>query len=772
MKITIQGQDYTSALDAGSPLTVERKLNEPSVCQLWLSLPSDGSLTIPSRNQALAVTGDDGIPYFTGYIAVRPLREYAGIAMEGPHYRIAIEAVSDEMLLDQLQMMPSTGAAHRSAGALMARLVERTGCAKLSTSGLSLDSMISNFVPPAGATWSMSAGQVANQARAAYQAINGALTLEPVPSAVHALNEADGSLDLASLAITARMKRMLANDVTVCGEHEPVAYVTEYFVGDGLTTQFNLAAEPFLSSPSKAKIIAELFNEPDIDVTAWSNSGGGGYLALGAGGLVMNGGNGIDGNTLLTWADTVEMGGTLLLEAAGVTLEPGSTGIVAAFYGGFETLRECEAGFQVNAQQGSGAVTLQPIIQGTPTGACYAITSGHQYTLRLRVSSPEIERVRAIYRSQGDSGSIALGGQDTLTNGKLHFEIQEYVDGVASMPVTLYDGAVTSLLPTCSVVAASGINLKGTMRALNLTNLGSGWVVSTPPNGNPYSRRIGSLTEAAECYLGSPGRLVFNTGFVPAAGEKIAVSYRTAGRAVGRAVDAESQGMLAQAGLPAVASWIGSVLQPPARSSADCRNAASAMVQASASESALWSGTYKSTSLSFTSDVWPGDALQLSAPSAEIDAQLIVRTVKLSYRASYPDVVGYVISFANDWAEDLAIKASPNVPVDAWLPVPVSPIYLENLAGLQVTALDGDTVTITTGVTPPSGGGFEVRRRDFAFMPGEDADLVMRGTQPNMTLSRESANDRFYIRMYDGATPPNYSEFSTALFINLPLERD
>jgi len=23
--------------------------------------------------------------------------------------------------------------------------------------------------------------------------------------------------------------------------------------------------------------------------------------------------------------------------------------------------------------------------------------------------------------------------------------------------------------------------------------------------------------------------------------------------------------------------------------------------------------------------------------------------------------------------------------------------------------------------------------------------------------------------MYDGATPPNYSEFSTALFINLPL---
>ena len=60
MKITIQGQDYTAALDAARPLTIERKLNEPSICQLWLSLPSSGSLATPTRNQSLAVTGDDG----------------------------------------------------------------------------------------------------------------------------------------------------------------------------------------------------------------------------------------------------------------------------------------------------------------------------------------------------------------------------------------------------------------------------------------------------------------------------------------------------------------------------------------------------------------------------------------------------------------------------------------------------------------------------------------------------------------------------------------
>jgi hypothetical protein len=319
------------------------------------------------------------------------------------------------------------------------------------------------------------------------------------------------------------------------------------------------------------------------------------------------------------------------------------------------------------------------------------------------------------------------------------------------------------------VVAASSINLIGSMRAINLSNLGSGWVVSTPQNGGSYTRRVGTTAEAGECHLERTGILVFYNGFAPAAGEQIAVSYRTVGRAVGRAVNTASQQALAQAGTPAVATWIGSVTNPPARSSADCRSAAQVMEQAAASVSALWSGTYKGTRASFATDVWPGDGLQLHAPSTSLDAQVVVRTVKVSYRASYPDLVEYAIAFANDWADDLAIKTSATVPADAWLPAPVAPTVLANLTSLTVTALNGSTVTINAGVTPPTGGGFEIRRRDFAFMPGEDPGLVVRATLPNMTFSRETANDRFYIRMYDGATPPNYSEFSTALFINLPL---
>ncbi|HUA91993.1 MAG TPA: hypothetical protein VL991_05465 [Terracidiphilus sp.] len=769
MKITIQGQDYTSALDAAHPLTIDRKLNEPSICRLWLSLPAGGSLAAPSRFQFMAVTGEDGTLYFTGYIALSPLPEYAGLGVEGPRYRIAIQAVSDELLLDQLLMPPSAGIAGQTVGALLASLVLHAGSGVLSTSSLTLNTAIGAFVPEHGANWSQSASQIAGMARAAYRALNGALTLTPVQTTVHPLNETDGSLALANLDFTASVKRALANDITVCGDDEPTAYVTEYFLGDGVTTQFSLAADPYFPVASKSTMINELFNEPQINAALWGASGGAGYLTIGPNGLAMNGGNGIDGQTLLSWIDPIEMGGTLLLEAVGVTLSPGSTGIVAAFFTGLDTAAWCTAGFQASAQQGTGMVSLQPVVQGSAAGTAFPLSSANQYTLRLRVHCPECERAQAVYYAFGDSGLTSGGGQSVLGPGRIQMEIQEFVNGVGATPVTLYDGNVANLPGTCTLIAASSINLNGAMRAIHLTSLGSGWVVSTPPGGGPYTRRVGTTAEAAECHLERTGRLVFYTGYAPVSGEQIAVSYRTIGRSVGRAVNSASQAALTAADSPSVAAWIGSVTHPPTRSSADCRSAALVMEQAAASVTALWSGTYKGTRASFAADVWPGDALLLNAPSASLDVQVVIRAVKVSYRASYPDLFEYDIAFANDWADDLAIRSNATIPANAWLPAPIAPTVLANLNNLSVTSLSGSTVTVNTGVTQPAGGGFEIRLRDFAFMSGEDPTLVLRGSQTTLTFSRVSASDRFYIRMYDGSTPPNYSEFSAALFINLPL---
>jgi hypothetical protein len=761
MKIVIEGQDYSGALDATRPIAITRKLNEPSVCALALSLAA--GQPVPSRLQSVQVTGDNGTVYFTGYVAATPMPEFAGLGTEGPRYRYQVEAVSDELLLDEALMAPMKGASAVSAGTLMGLLAEHAGSAALNTSALALAAPVGSYAPEAGAPFSRSAGQVASQARAAYRAQGGVLTLTTIPTAVHALNETDGSLTLANLTLSSGVKRALANDFTVCGENEPVAYVTEFFAGDGTTTTFYLAEDAWFPASSKENIITELFQSPAINTTVWGNPSGNTYFTPGAAGLTMNGGSGVDGQSQLAWLDPVEMGGTLLLEADGVALANASTGVLAALYAGPQTIAGCVAGFQAAAAPGTGAVTVQPIVDGAAAGATFQINPANQYNLRLRAHCPECLRAQATYIAFGDSGAITAGGQMNIAPGKLQLEVQEIVNGVAATPVTLYDGAVAGLPAACVMVAAMSMNLHGTMRALHLTSLGSGWVVSTPASGGAYTRRVGTTAQSAECHVERTGKLVFYTGSAPAAGEQVAVSYRTIGRAVGREVNAASQ---LAAG---TAAWIGTVTNPPARCSADCRSAASALAQAAASVSALWSGSYRGTSLEFAADVWPGDALALNAPSCGLNAQMVVRTVKLSYKASVPDVVQYDVAFANDWADDLAIKTSAAVPANAWLPATAGLTPAANLNALTVTAISGSTITLNTGATAPAGGGFEVRTRDFSFMPGEDPGLVMRGSQANLTLERASAADRYYVRIYDGASPPNYSEFSAAVIVNLAL---
>jgi len=648
-------------------------------------------------------------------------------------------------------------------------LVTHSGSTALHTGGLSLTTPVSNFSPVPGAPWSESAGLMVSQTRSSYRALSGSLQVENVGNVVHPLDESEGTLTLGNLEFNSATHRALANDVTVCGEHEPVAYVTEYFLGDGTTTQFYLSQDPYVLPASKSKIISELFNEGQILSNVWANNGAPGYFNLGAGGLNFNGGSGIDGETVLYWLDPVEMIGTLLLEAIGITLAPGSSGVLAAFSTGLLEQSNCQAGFLVTSAGGSGAVTIQPLISGAPTGIAYNINPAYQYNLRVRVHCPEFERSEAVYRTAGDSGLITTGGTQILSSAKVLLEIQETADGLTAMPVILYDGAIANLLGNASVIAASSLNLVGSMRALNLTNLGSGWVVSIPTTGTPYTRRVGTLIEGSECHVESSGKCVFYTGYQPAIGEQIAVSYRTIGRAVGRAVNVGNQAALLAAGLPPVSVWIGSVTNPPARSSADCLNAATAIEEAAASVSALWTGTYRGTQLEFSSDVWPGDTLQLIAPSLTLNVQVVVRTVKVTYSSTSPDIFNYTIEFANDWACDLAIKTSTTVPVDTWLPAPISPAYLANISNLTVSSVNGSTASCSANVTVPTGGGIEIRLRDFAFQPGNDPDLVTRTTVTNFNLPRLSVNDRFYFRIYDGSTPPNYSEFSAALYINLPL---
>jgi hypothetical protein len=264
------------------------------------------------------------------------------------------------------------------------------------------------------------------------------------------------------------------------------------------------------------------------------------------------------------------------------------------------------------------------------------------------------------------------------------------------------------------------------------------------------------------------GKLHFYPASTPQAGELIAVSYRTGRRSVARLASASSIATESNGGkLPGTACWMGSVTSPVPRSSVDCENAASAILAVSTSRAAAWTGKYTEWNADQQGDVWPGDVLAVA--SASLNANLVVRAVEIDLAGTKPSLAKYTLSFANDWADDLAIKTSASVPADAWLPQqPEVATPLASLNALAVTSVTGSVIQIAANAAPPTGGGFEVRRRDWSFTPGPGPDLVLRSPVPNFTIPRQAAMEQYYIRMYDGSTPPNYSRFSSAVFVNLP----
>jgi hypothetical protein len=142
-----------------------------------------------------------------------------------------------------------------------------------------------------------------------------------------------------------------------------------------------------------------------------------------------------------------------------------------------------------------------------------------------------------------------------------------------------------------------------------------------------------------------------------------------------------------------------------------------------------------------------------------------------------PEVREYKLGFANDWAAEWAagigLKLSEEIAADAFLPQTAALApgqVLANLQQLALTSLSDTALQVDTGMAPPAGGGFEVRRRDWEFGAAVDAaDLVLRSPVRSFSVPRAAQVEQFYIRMYDASTPPVYSRFSSALFINAPV---
>ena len=787
--------DYSATVAVEGPITVQRSLNKPSRCTAEIVLGCQG-LATPARRARVVVTNQAGTILFTGYLATEPVAVYAGSGVSGPVYRVRVSAVSDEWLLDKQGSGVNTitnGLALAISGTnLASQLVTGAQAVSGTTTGLTVAPgenarAVGAFAVQPAASWSTNAGAAANATYSSYRVVNGALSMLPVGAVTHAFSDADGTLNVAELS-TANL-RELANDVTLSGAEEPAAYVQEIFEGDGTTTIFPLSEAVFRGS--NRRLVRDSFRASAIDNSQWTLSDRGNHFALTSAGLTMNGGNGSDGQDTLSALNAIEMGGFVLAELGGVVLGASSDGMLSGFYSGASVIANCFAGFRVRQSVSTtgGVTVIVPILNGAETGAIFTPVDGHKYTLRLRLFSVEMQRLDQRYYCMVDGAVQSFGAVDG-TNAPMQLAFEVLDEGASSnTPATvLYDsaaaGAPLQVSPAfCTFVAANSTNLYGSIAWVEVTRPGSLWVVNILPNGAQVTRLVGLAGQGVDCQAvygssaGSPGKIVFFAGRVPVAGERVVAIYRTARRSVARLADPLSVASEAATGsgliVPGVSRWLGQVTAPIARSSADCEAAAQAVLAMATARSASLQGSYALENP--IQDIWPGELLAVT--SAGVTTSLLVREVVATDKHAVPEVVGYKVTFANDWVTEwndgLGLKLSGSIAKDAALPATAASgpaVVLPNLQQLTVASLTGNTMQVDAGLTAPAGGGFEVRRRDWTFGLGVDGpDLVLRSPVRSFSIPRAAQLEQYFIRMYDGSTPPLYSRFSSALLLNWPV---
>jgi hypothetical protein len=754
--------DYSPALSADAPLEIARTLNAPSRCTGSLILTT--ALPVPVRRARVVVSSAAGAVLFTGYIATTPVAEYAGAGLAGPVYRIGFAAISDEWLLDKLSLTLTGAGFTVAGGSLLSTLANRTAPGLLATAQIQPGNDVGVFTPEPAKPWSANAAAIASSTCAAYRALAGALSTQTIGSTTHTLDFDTGAAGAAlsvSALRTANIKA-LANDVTVAGQIEPTAFVTEMFQGDGATTVFQLSDAPF--GAATPTLLADSFTQSSLNAQLWNVTDPGSHLALGANGLTLTGGTGADGQTTLAAIDQVELGGTLVLTAGNVQLAAPSDGVLLGLYSGPVGRANCFAGY--NVRQSAGATLLTPFVNGTEAGTSYTLLPGHCYTLRLRLHSPEVQRVLQAYYARIGGAIQSFGGGLVSSPVSLVFDLIDQGNASNTPATILYDsaasGAIASSPAACTFAAVDSLALTGSIGSIAVTLAGSTWIASTPPAAPACTRLIGVAGEGADCTLSATGKVTFFAGRIPVPGELVTVSYRIRSRAVARLEDPAS--IAAEAG---PARWLGHVLRPLARSSADCEAAAQAILAFASDPSASLAGSY--TCLNPAPDIWPGDAVAITANQQTLSS--VVRAVTLANGHAVPELLTYRVAFANDWAESLGIALSQAIPADTFLPPTAASApaqCLANLTALAVTSASATALTIDAGSNPPTGGGFEVRLRDWDFSPTPGADLVLRSPTRTFTIPRSAQCERYYIRQYDASTPPLYSRLSAAILTNLP----
>ncbi|MFY9980012.1 MAG: hypothetical protein WAK22_17425 [Candidatus Sulfotelmatobacter sp.] len=773
----LQGQgpeNYTQAVDGTNLPKVQRKLNQPAELQISLLANSPG-FVVPAMDARVIVLKANGNFIFTGYVTSAPEYEYLGWGEQGPVYRYNLVAQSDEILLDRKALPNRAPFVDRSAGNALSQLAQDLLPGWFNTAAVQeLDTLATYAVNPQK-SFSLHAAEIAIYARASFRTMNGALILSPVGAATYPLNESDETFSPEALWLSS--PNMLVNEVTVIGLDEPQAYVRDYFVGDGESLKFYLSQSPF--AQAKPALIDEEYLGPGLDPTTWVVNDPSGAVSVVAQTLQIAGGTGVDGQTTVSFIEQIELGGALELQHGDVSFTASSQAVLGGLYAGAISEAGCLAGFQITPS-GTNS-TIQALINGVPTGAPITTTPGHQYFFTTYIYSVEVNRSGETYHSSLHPAGAGYGGATVAADVRFVLEVQDIdpsnPETLVAAATVLYDDVISNAPGFCTYALVNATNAQCSIAYTYVAHISLAEVRTALPSASYVTQLVGALSDGAECEITSDPSLDFYPEYVPALNQLIVASYRGSGRALALIQNVASVASLQNGSDDGTRGSVRVMKTPEAHTEVDCENAALAILDDSTG--AAWSGTYETWSdflPGAAEDIFPGDAIAVNVPTRAAVFTAIVREVEIQIADPADDRGFYTIVFANDLAVPLGIEFGGNAvtielqdTLTLQTTTQVGEYYQADLTQAQATSVTSTTVEVDAGITPPSGGGIEVRENDHGWGQANDRNLFGRFSTQTFTLTRLAEVQDYFLRLYDNSSPPRYSRYSAALHVDYPL---
>jgi hypothetical protein len=554
-------------------------------------------------------------------------------------------------------------------------------------------------------------------------------------------------------------------------------YLYVFAVGNGLSLRFYLSQTPF--AQTKPALIDEEYLGPGLDPTTWVVSDPNSAVSVVAQTLQVNGGTGLDGQTAVVFIEQVELGGAIELQHGDVSFNAASQGVIGGLYAGAVAVANCVAGFQV-MPNGTGS-NLQALINGSATGPVVATTAGHRYVLTTYLYSMEVYRAQETYHSSAHPAGSGWGGAAVPADVRFVLELQDIDPAnqatMAAPATVLFDGVIENAPGFCTYALVDAASMQCNIAYTYAAHISLAEVRTALPNASYVTQLVGSVSSGAECEISSSTTLDFFPAYVPSLNTLIVVSYRGFGRAAAEVVNAVSAASLASGADNGARGWMRMMETPSARTQADCENAALAILDDGVSTA--WSGTYETWSdflPGAATDVFPGDAIAVNIPSRGAVFNAIVRKVTINVVDPTDDRGMYTIEFSNDLAQPLAYQDVANTATISLEDMPprlattqIGACYLANLIDAQITQVSATTVSIDAGMAPTAGGGIEVRLHDYGWGVANDRNLLGRFSTQTFTLPRLASTQNYFLRLYDSSSPPLYSRYSAALYVNYPL---